>query len=234
MPTRGEFWAHTGVMGDRLLIEFIDNGTGVRELPKVFDPFYTTKPVGKGTGLGLSICYGIVTKHGGEILVRNVPPRGACFTILLPQSPIASGNMPPLIERGRLGGEGRILLVDEEEAVLELEREILEGRFGIIHAVRNGREAIRLLDREPLDLVVADFKITGDFTGRELYEWICQHHPGLSSHLIFTTSGTSTEEANFLKVQHNCPFFQKPYGVDEFFALVQDMLGRNDTTTIRR
>jgi PAS domain S-box-containing protein len=234
VPTGGELWVRTDVKRDRLLVEFIDNGTGVKEPPKVFDPFYTTKPVGKGTGLGLSICYGIVTEHGGEILVRNVPPRGACFTILLPLLPVANGNKQTLIESERLGGEGRILLVDEEEAVLELEREILEGCFGIIHAVRNGREALRVLDREPLDLVVADLKITGEFTGRELYDWICQHHPELSSHVIFTTSETSTEEANVLKVRHFCPFLQKPFGVDEFLAIVQNTLGRKNTTIIRR
>jgi PAS domain S-box-containing protein len=83
-PGGAELWVRTGVQGEQLLVEFIDNGAGVKEPGKVFDPFYTTKPVGKGTGLGLSICYGIVTEHGGEIFVRNVLPRGACFTILLP------------------------------------------------------------------------------------------------------------------------------------------------------
>ena len=56
----------------------------MKDPTKVFDPFYTTKPVGKGTGLGLSICYGIVTEHGGQIRVKNMEPRGACFTIELP------------------------------------------------------------------------------------------------------------------------------------------------------
>ena len=87
----GELWLRTAhdVRANRLVVECIDNGRGVKDLPKVFDPFYTTKPVGKGTGLGLSICYGIVTEHGGEILVRNVPPRGACFTIQLPITGVA-------------------------------------------------------------------------------------------------------------------------------------------------
>ena len=65
-------------------MEFTDSGPGVKNPHKIFDPFYTTKPVGKGTGLGLSICYGIVKEHDGEIHVRNSPPRGASSRIILP------------------------------------------------------------------------------------------------------------------------------------------------------
>ena len=75
----GDLWVRTGANGDKLFIEFTDSGPGVKDASRVFDPFYTTKPVGKGTGLGLSICYGIVSEHGGSIRVRNVPPRGASF-----------------------------------------------------------------------------------------------------------------------------------------------------------
>jgi PAS domain S-box-containing protein len=234
MPAGRELWARTDLEGDRLLVAFIDSGKGVSELPKVFDPFYTTKQVGKGTGLGLSICYGIVTEHGGEILVRNVPPRGACFTIFLPLSPVGSDKKQTSVAQERPAGEGRILLVDEEEAVLELEREVLAKIFGTIHAVRNGREALLVLGRESLDLVVADLKTTGDFTGRNLYDWIFQNRPELSSHLIFTTSGTNIEEANFLKVQHGCPFLQKPFSVEEFLAVVHQTLGSNRMSTLRR
>ncbi|MFI5058028.1 MAG: sensor histidine kinase [Candidatus Acidiferrales bacterium] len=65
-------------------IEFADTGAGLKDPERVFDPFYTTKPVGKGTGLGLSTCYGIVHQHGGEILCRNRPAGGAAFTVILP------------------------------------------------------------------------------------------------------------------------------------------------------
>jgi len=65
-------------------IEFADSGVGLKDPQRVFDPFYTTKPVGKGTGLGLSTCYGIVHQHGGEILCRNRPAGGAAFTVILP------------------------------------------------------------------------------------------------------------------------------------------------------
>lgn len=83
----GELRVRTGVEENHLFIEFTDSGPGVKDASRVFDPFYTTKPVGKGTGLGLSICYGIITEHGGRILVKNGSQRGATFRIELPFSP---------------------------------------------------------------------------------------------------------------------------------------------------
>jgi signal transduction histidine kinase len=70
--------------GSQLILQFADSGPGLKEPQRVFEPFYTTKPVGKGTGLGLSTCYGIIQKHDGEISCRNRPEGGAVFTILLP------------------------------------------------------------------------------------------------------------------------------------------------------
>ncbi len=82
--TEGDIWVRTGSEAEQIFVELVDSGPGVKDASRVFDPFYTTKPVGKGTGLGLSICYGIITEHGGNILVQNQPPRGACFRIELP------------------------------------------------------------------------------------------------------------------------------------------------------
>lgn len=70
--------------GDRVVLHFDDNGPGFAEPTRVFDPFYTTKPVGKGTGLGLSICYGIAKEHGGEVHAMNLLPRGARVVLELP------------------------------------------------------------------------------------------------------------------------------------------------------
>ena len=88
----GEIWVRTCVAGEDVKVEFSDNGPGVKNPHRVFDPFYTTKPVGKGTGLGLSICYGIVKEHGGEIEVRNEDGRGATFTVKLPLKPFDSSQ----------------------------------------------------------------------------------------------------------------------------------------------
>jgi signal transduction histidine kinase len=70
--------------GSNVVLEFADNGPGARDPERVFDPFYTTKPVGQGTGLGLSACYGIVQEHKGKIVCRNRPEGGALFRIELP------------------------------------------------------------------------------------------------------------------------------------------------------
>ncbi|HYM78181.1 MAG TPA: HAMP domain-containing sensor histidine kinase [Candidatus Dormibacteraeota bacterium] len=79
--------------GEEIVLEFSDNGPGIRDPQRVFDPFYTTKPVGKGTGLGLSAVYGVIQDHGGQITCRNKPEGGALFIVKLPATlqPVAQG-----------------------------------------------------------------------------------------------------------------------------------------------
>jgi len=80
----GVLKVRTGSIDNRLIVDFSDTGPGIQQPDRVFDPFYTTKPVGKGTGLGLSICYGIVAAHEGSISCQNLPEGGAVFHIILP------------------------------------------------------------------------------------------------------------------------------------------------------
>ncbi|MGB7845318.1 MAG: HAMP domain-containing sensor histidine kinase [Candidatus Acidiferrum sp.] len=87
----GKFDVTIRTAGPQVVLEFADTGPGLNEPQRVFEPFYTTKPVGKGTGLGLSTCYGIVQQHEGEISCRNRPLGGAIFTVLLP---LASESLP--------------------------------------------------------------------------------------------------------------------------------------------
>jgi two-component system sensor histidine kinase HupT/HoxJ len=77
--------------GDRIIATVRDTGAGIPAdaLPRIFEPFYTTKEVGKGTGLGLAIAYGIVQEHGGQIVAANHPDGGALFTVELPVGPAA-------------------------------------------------------------------------------------------------------------------------------------------------
>jgi len=110
--------------------QFADDGAGIKDPKRIFDPFYTTKSVGKGTGLGLSICYGIVKEHGGDITANNNPEGGAVIEVRLPSTtataPAVEEPKPaPRLHEGAI--HGRVLLVEEEEAVLEFERDVLAG-----------------------------------------------------------------------------------------------------------
>ena len=90
---------------DRAVLEFADSGAGIKEPQRVFEPFYTTKPVGKGTGLGLSTCYGIIQQHDGDISCRNRPQGGAVFCVVLPlarEVPPQDGSSKDLLEEGVL------------------------------------------------------------------------------------------------------------------------------------
>ncbi|MGB7439276.1 MAG: HAMP domain-containing sensor histidine kinase [Candidatus Acidiferrum sp.] len=88
----GTFDITVRAAGSQLMLEFVDSGPGLKEPQRVFEPFYTTKPVGKGTGLGLSTCYGIIHQHNGEIFCRNGAESGAIFTVLLPLSVDSSAD----------------------------------------------------------------------------------------------------------------------------------------------
>ena len=137
-------------------------------------------------------------------------------------------------DAGEFGGQGRILLVDDEDAVLDLEREILRPHFRTVYAVRNLREAILLLESEQFDLVVAEWKTNGDLPGREFYEWICRVRPELAHHLIFTMSGTITEESVSSEIRTACLFLRKPFRIDEFLTIVRRALGPRDVSLPKR
>jgi two-component system NtrC family sensor kinase len=80
----GSLQVSANLQSDEVVVKFSDSGPGIREPHRVFDPFYTTKPIGKGTGLGLSAVYGVVQEHQGQITCQNKPEGGALFVLRLP------------------------------------------------------------------------------------------------------------------------------------------------------
>jgi len=147
----GDLWVRTGVSGERLFVEFTDSGPGVQDASRVFDPFYTTKPVGKGTGLGLSICYGIVTEHGGTIHVRNLATRGACFTIELPYQSHLHATERAVSDPEVSVRAARVLLIDGDDSVAEAVAAILSGRDHKVTVAKDGAFARELLPRSQGD-----------------------------------------------------------------------------------
>jgi two-component system NtrC family sensor kinase len=223
----GDLWVRTGTNGDRIFIEFTDSGPGVQDASRVFDPFYTTKPIGKGTGLGLSICYGIITEHGGTIRVRNIPTRGASFTIELPFQTTASMPTFAPAQATVTGKEGRILLVDQDDSVLEAVGTILRGRDHRVQTARDGREARALLERQDFDLIVADLQVSDAANEDNLEGWLIQHKPSLKGRVIWMRAIAppgSAEEKSAVSGRH---VLQKPFKANELLGAVDELLLSN-------
>lgn len=159
-----------------------DTGHGIdpKDLPHVFEPFYTTKDVGKGTGLGLSVVYGILQQHGGSIAVTSSPGAGTTFTIVLPvvdQRQDVSKAPAGQVEPGR--GE-TILLVEDDALVRRATASILTAYGYTVLAAANGAEALEVHreHRAAIRLVLLDVIMPG-MNGEQVYEALAAVEPGL-------------------------------------------------------
>lgn len=220
----GEIWIRTEAADNRLRVELTDNGPGVQNPHRIFDPFYTTKPVGKGTGLGLSICYGIVKEHGGEIQVRNSPPRGATFTITLPLLVVSPVSPAADAACATENPSGKILLVDDEETVLQLEEEILVARGSSVRLARNEHDAIDILKCDSVDAVVSSANLPAENSSASLYDWIQKHRPELSARIVFTISNADEDLLPESVRNSGCQILRKPFKIDEFCKALQTAL----------
>ncbi|HSB76997.1 MAG TPA: ATP-binding protein, partial [Terriglobales bacterium] len=205
-------------------VEFRDTGRGIADPKRIFDPFYTTKPVGKGTGLGLSICYGILKEHGGGIEARNVPEGGAALLVRLPAAgvsePVQAPALPPVRE---LVLQGRLLLVEDEEAVLEFEREVLAGAGAEVVAATHFEQARSLVTGREFDAVVINGTIPDGWSATKIYSWLAEHRASLLQHVLFTFSTVDGETQAFLE-ENRIPYLVKPFDVADLIAECRKIL----------
>jgi PAS domain S-box-containing protein len=205
--------------------EFQDSGPGIKEPNRIFDPFYTTKSVGKGTGLGLSICYGIIKEHGGDISARNAQNGGAVIEVSLPAAgrPVAP-EKSPASTRHELAIEGHILLVEDEEAVLEFERDVLTGAGAKVVALTDAEEVQSRLLNESFGAIIANGKMPGAWGAVEFYRWVAEKCPGMEKHLLFTFSGVADAETRTFLQQHSVPSLVKPFEVADLISQARRLL----------
>jgi two-component system NtrC family sensor kinase len=215
--------------------QFADDGPGLKDPKRIFDPFYTTKNVGKGTGLGLSICYGIVKEHGGDITARNADEGGAVIEVRLPMA-MAEGQpveVSPVAAPHREGAiQGRVLLVEEEESVLEFERDVLIGAgASVVTANRSDDVKTRLLS-EPFDVVIMNGKMPSDWNAKEASLWIKQNCPEMDRHVLFTFShGVEQGSERAFLQENNIPFLVKPFEVAELISQARRLLQKTHAAT---
>ena len=172
-----------------------DTGVGMNEstLKRIFEPFFTTKDVGKGTGLGLPTAHGIIKQHHGWIEVQSQPDHGSTFTVYLPVKvlPATTTELPPALSPV-LGGNGTLLLVEDEEIVRRpIGTYLRKLGYHVIEA-GNGNQAFNLWrqHREKIDLLYTDMVMPEGVTGLELAEKLRGEKPQLK---VIISSGYSTE-----------------------------------------
>jgi len=199
--------------------EFHDSGPGIKEPHRIFEPFYTTKGIGKGTGLGLSICYGIIQEHGGQIRAQNGVNGGGVIEVVLPSAGerATAGKAAPSARR-EAALAGRVLLIENEEAVLEFERDVLTGAGAEVVTSKNADEMQSLLRQQSFDAIIIDGKSQGNGSAREVYGWLAENSPGMEKHLLFTFSTVAEPEVRSFLQERNVPCLVKPFEVADLIA----------------
>lgn len=213
--------------GNYVRISIRDEGPGIDKevLPKIFDPYFTTKP--KGSGLGLATVYAIVKKHDGHIVVASPPGQGATFHVLLPAS---AGESLPDTTAGRVEactGKGRILIMDDEEIVLQVAGEMLSYLGYEVHFAHDGEMALEMYRREmggtmPFDAVLLDLTVPGGMGGKETMSRLLEMDPNVRS---IVSSGYSSDP--IMATPSGYGFrgvVSKPYKIEELAEVVHRVL----------
>jgi PAS domain S-box-containing protein len=202
----------------RVVVVVRDDGAGIRneDLARVFDPFFTTKPVGLGTGLGLFICHMILQRIGGEIAVESQLHRGTTVRVTLPIADPAEQPAPEAAPRPARQARLRILVMDDEQAILRLLERGLGGQHEVVPAATCAEAALALGDGD-FDLVLLDLRMP-DGGGLQLCEWLATKRPDLLPRVTFMTGGVSDD--GLIVSGQAIPVLRKPFTIAALEALV--------------
>lgn len=164
-------------IGKHIELMVKDSGHGMEPqvIERIFEPYFTTKEQGKGTGLGLSVIHGIVKSHGGDITVSSRPGNGATFKVYLPIIDDIEEEIHVIEPLIAINGEERILLVDDEAQIIDIEQQILERLGYKVTPKTDSEEALEEFAAQPdrFDLVITDMtmpKMTGDQLARRMMD----------------------------------------------------------------
>jgi two-component system, cell cycle sensor histidine kinase and response regulator CckA len=217
-------------MGPHLHLTVRDEGVGMEAsvLDRIFEPYYTTKEPGKGTGLGLSVIHGIVKNHGGFITVESAPGQGSAFHVYLPTLEDVEAEIEEAASTAKSGGSERILLVDDEPQIIDMEKQLLEKLGYRVTAQTSGTEALDTFAAQPdqFDLIITDMtmpQMTGDHLARRIWDI----RPGMP--VILCTGYNemmSEEKAIAMGIRK---FILKPIDKDELAMAIRSALNTSPT-----
>jgi PAS domain S-box-containing protein len=205
---------------------FRDHGQGIarEHLPKIFDPYFTTKQI--GSGLGLSVAYSIIEKHDGYIAVESALNQGTAFTIYLPARAFGVVE-PPRVPAPVKRGKGKVLLMDDEKDIREVGAEMLEVLGYEVESVPAGAEAVAAYRnaREqgtPFEVVILDLTVPGGLGGKETIGRILGFDPQAK---VIVSSGYSNEDVMSRYEQYGFRgALSKPYRIQELGEILSTVL----------
>ncbi len=207
---------HPLAPGDYVCFDIIDTGSGIPPeiLHRIFEPFFTSKPVGKGTGLGLPSALGTAHTHGGGLLLRTAPGLGTTVSLLIPVTVGTCAPTPVPLPVGNAHG-ALLVLVDDEPAILEMARELLTDLGFQVEAHQDALSARdRLRDPAGVRCVMLDLAMPG-LDGRALYRQVREVNPALP---VIISSGHAGGGANDFADDHCLAFLAKPWRLADLQA----------------
>ncbi|MBN2147428.1 MAG: GAF domain-containing protein [Anaerolineales bacterium] len=213
-------------VGDWVRIGVADDGVGIppEELSHIFDPFYTTKPVGKGTGLGLAQVYGIVKQHQGFIDVSSQVNMGTEFIIYLPGLRVDERDDAAQEHQTKLDGSGlTVLVVEDDDATREALQALLQAQGFWVITATNGREALKLFEGQfnLIDLVVTDV-VMPEMGGVALHQMLRSRWSDIK--MLFVTGHPLEMRDQALLEAGDVSWLQKPFTVQELNSAIQALL----------
>jgi len=210
--------------GEYVKLDINDTGIGIHpeQLDKVYEPFFTTKEVGRGTGLGLSMVFGFISRSDGHINVESKLDIGTIFHLYLPRS--EGQNQSENIKDVKLSlfpkGSETVLVVDDEEEMIEIAKELLISLGYQVFTANNGNEALaQLATHSSISLLFSDVVMPGGINGFELAEQAMKNHPNIK---VLLTSG-HTEKAKII-ADSKINLLTKPYRLDELANRIRFLL----------